>query len=230
MTQPGAPRSHGLPLPSITLEEVEDRSPPQPEGFLRLVRRRMRARYPDGSSSEPFVYDEVDRQSLDATVVAAHFVDAGGRRQVFLRSALRPPAYLRAKARGAIATLGPREGLWELPAGLIEAHELSAEGLVESARRELWEETGLAVDREALRMLGESSFPSPGVIAERHVFFEVEVDPTSQREPPLDGSPLERFGSVRAVALDDALALCRDGGIEDAKTELGLRRLEERYR
>jgi len=222
-------RPHRPALPEITLTLVEDLSPPGQEGFMRLVRRRLRARYPDGSESAPFLYDEVDRRSLDATVIAAHCVGADGQRRVFLRSAVRPPAYLRAHERGATAELGPRAGLWELPAGLVEAHELSAAGLLASARRELWEETGLEVPVAALRPLGPATFPSPGVIAERHIFFEVEVEPEGRVEPPLDGSPLEQGGVVWAAPLDEALAMCSAGEVEDAKTELGLRRLRERY-
>ena len=44
--------------PAIRLEQVEDLSPAEQQGFLRLVRRRLIAQYPDGSRSLPFVYDE----------------------------------------------------------------------------------------------------------------------------------------------------------------------------
>src|SRR5690349_5273129 len=81
-------------FPRIRLELLEDLSPEAPPGFLRLVRRRLRAQYPDGSRSAPFVYDEIDRRSIDAVVIVAHYVAAGDRR-VFLRSSLRPPVYFR---------------------------------------------------------------------------------------------------------------------------------------
>jgi ADP-ribose pyrophosphatase len=45
--------------------------------------------------------------------------------------------------------------------------------------------------------------------------------------PSEDGSVLERNAAIVAVDLDDALNLARNGMIEDAKTELGLRRLAE---
>jgi ADP-ribose pyrophosphatase len=84
------------------------------------------------------------------------------------------------------------------------------------------------MDASALTALGPSVYPCAGVIAERHFFFEVTVDPSTRREPGLDGSPLERFGIVKAVPLDAALDMCRDGSIEDGKTEIALRRLRER--
>jgi ADP-ribose pyrophosphatase len=219
------------PFPGIRLELVEDVSPDGGRGYLRLVRRKLRAHYPDGTVSAPFLYDEVDRKALDATVVAAHFT-RGQERRVYLRSALRPPVYYRDAARSPVPFAERPEGrggLWELPAGLIEPDERGPEGLLRSAARELGEETGFVVPPASLRPLGPSTYPAPGVIGERHFFFEVEVDPGARAEPSLDGSALERDGVVVDVALGDALAWCASGEIEDAKTELALRRLRERY-
>ena len=114
-----------------------------------------------------------------------------------------------------------------LTSGLVEMSEQTPEGVRRSAARELQEELGFAVEESALRELGPSTFPCPGVIAERHFFFGVEVDPTLRAEPDLDGSALERDGAIVAVALEEALALCRRGQIVDGKTELALRRLRE---
>jgi ADP-ribose pyrophosphatase len=79
----------------------------------------------------------------------------------------------------------------------------------------------------ALRTLGNSTLPAPGVVSERHYYFAVRVDPRQQQQPSLDGSALEQLGVVIDISLADALAACRAGEIEDAKTELGLRRLAE---
>jgi ADP-ribose pyrophosphatase len=215
-------------FPSIRLELLEDQSPAAPPGFLRLVRRRLRAHYPDGSVSAPFVYDEVDRRSIDAVVIAAHYVSEEGERRVFLRSALRPPVYFRsAPAPADVPDHGG--GLWELPAGLIEPDEQIADGPVSAAARELFEEVGISVPKASLQALGPSTFPAPGVIAERHFFFEVAVDPRQRAEPPLDGSALEKDGIILDVSVAAALAMCARGDIEDGKTELALRRLAERY-
>jgi len=216
-----------LELPEARLELVEDLSPPDEGGFLRLVRRRWRAVTPHGSASEAFVYDEVDRRALDAVVLAAHYV-ARGVRSIYLRSAIRPPVVGRDPARSG--DMEPESGaLWELPAGLIEPEELGEQGRVRTAQRELEEELGFHVELGRLVPLGPSTLPTPGVIAERHFFFEVEVDPKHRAEPSLDGSVLEKLGVVRDVSLAAALDMCRAGAIEDAKTELGLRRLAERH-
>ena len=211
------------PPPDVRLEIAEDLSPTEADGFLRLRRRRLIARYPDGSQSAAFLYDEVDRRALDAVVIAAHGL-LDGQRVVYLRSAIRPPCALRSSERSPTQEPANR-GLWELPAGLVEPGEESEAGLVEAARRELLEETGFDVAVGGFQSLGPSTFPTPGVIAERHFFFHVEVDPARRGEPSLDGSALEAGGEVIARPLEQLLQLCREGAFADAKTELGLRRL-----
>jgi ADP-ribose pyrophosphatase len=219
---PGPP-----PLPNIRLEVIEDLSPKGANGFLRLRRRRIRAHYPDGSASEPFEYDEVDRRAIDAAVMLAHYEDARGVPHVYLRSSVRPPVAMRDKARSPLLEEHDHGGLWELPAGLVEPGEQTPEGVLGTAQRELMEELGFEVEKSALSPLGPSIFPTPGIISERLFFFHVAVDPNLRRAPELDGSPVELFGEVIAVSLSDALAWCSNGGIEDAKTELGLRRFAD---
>ena len=219
------PSDAPLEFPRIRLEVVEDLSPADANGFLRLRRRRYVAHYPDGTRSDPFLYDEVGRKAMDAVVIAAHYVEAG-ERYVYLRSAVRPPVAMR--DRRPLAEPDRGGALWELPAGLVEADEWSVEGLPRCARRELLEEIGFDVELTALKQLGPNTYPAPGVIGERHIYFEVHVDPARRHEPELDGSALEKFGVVAPVRLARALELCRSGDIEDAKTEVALRRLHER--
>jgi ADP-ribose pyrophosphatase len=194
---------------------------------LRLVRRQLVAIDQHGHESSPFVYDELERLALDAVVIAAHYLNADGQRHVFLRSVPRPPVLLRAPERKADCSDVRVNGLWELPAGLVEPDEQSIDGLRRSAMRELEEEIGFAVPAAALNWLGPSTFPAPGFISERHYYFHVRVNPCERRTPSLDGSVLERLGEVIDVPLVDALRWCRQGDLEDAKTELGLRRLAE---
>jgi len=214
-------------LPQILLRFIEDLSPNIPPGFLRLVRRRFVARYADGTESLPFIYEEVDRRAIDAAVIAAYYEDSSGQVQVYLRSALRPPVVLRDKQRSPIPELDPAGSIWELPAGLVEPHEQTLSGVREGAARELQEELGFHAALEDMLPLGPSSFPCPGVLSERQFFFAVRVDPTTRREPSLDGSALERDGAIVTLPLSEALQWCRDGRIVDSKTELGLRRLAE---
>ena len=215
-----------LQFPDVELEVLEDISPPQPPGFLRIVRRRLQLRLPNGHRSEPFVYDSIEREALDAVVIAAYYFERGIR-HVYLRSALRPPVTLRGRERHEVRASTARRGLWELPAGLVETDEQSEQGIVRTVCRELEEELGFCVSDGSVVQLGPSTFPACGAFGERHYFFMVEVDPDRRKEPTLDGSALESIGLVRGVALRAALALCAEGHIEDAKTELGLRRLAE---
>ncbi len=216
-------------FPDIRLEIVEDLGSSD-AGFLRVVRRRLRAHYPDGTSSAPFVYDEVDRAAIDAVILCVHFLDAASVRHVYLRSAVRPPVAFRDAARSPRPASDPPGGfLWELPGGLVEPNEQSEAGLRLAAQREIREELGFDVALEALSELGPSVFPVPAFIAERHFYFEAEVDPKTRREPELDGSALEHGGAVVSLPVADALTRCRSGEFQDAKTEFCLRRLVERY-
>jgi ADP-ribose pyrophosphatase len=214
-----------LRFPDLELELVEDISPVAPAGFLRLIRRRLRVKYPDGTRSDPFPYDEVDRRAIDAVVIAAHFVQ-DGQCWVYLRSALRPPLRFRDPTRSPD---GQREtgALWELPAGLIEPGEQSTGGVLRAGCRELREELGFLALETDFQTLGAPVWPSPGVLSERLFFVQLAVRPERREEPSLDGSALERHGRVVAVPLAQALELCRSGRIQDAKTELALRRLAD---
>jgi ADP-ribose diphosphatase len=215
-------------LPTTTLSIDRDRSEHAPRGaYLTLRRLELRAQFPDGAVSEPFFYDLVMRKALDAVVIAPHFRDESGARKVLLRSALRPPVAFRPREVWPVPEKPTLGGLWEFPAGLVEPDERSEEGLRRCAVRELYEETGAEVSLEAMQPLGPSTFPAPGIIGERHFYFHVEIDPTALVPPVEDGSVLERQASLVTVTIEDALALVRAGELEDAKTEIALRRLAE---
>jgi len=226
---PPASPSGVLPaLPGIKLSIEKDRSErAPPRAYLSMRRLELTATFPDGTSSEPFFYDLVERKLLDAVVVVAHFRDEAGARRVLLRSALRPPVVFRPREAWPIPERETLGGLWEVPAGLVEPSERSVEGLRSCAIRELYEEVGATVERDAMLPLGPATFPCPGVIGERHFFFHAQIDPAALVPPVEDGTVLERQAEVVAVTLEDALALVRSGDIEDAKTEIALRRFAE---
>ena len=228
MSKPLSPYEALPALPQIELVIERDRSGrASPRSYLRVRSLELRARFPDGGESEPFRYDIVERTALDAVVIAPHFRDSGGQRRVLLRSALRPPVALRPREAWPIPERPTLGGLWEVPAGLVEPSERSERGLRECAARELYEEIGASVEIDAIRQLGPATFPSPGVIGERHFFFHVEVDTAILVPPVEDGSVLERQATIVSLSLEDALLLVRAGEIEDAKTEIALRRLVE---
>ena len=206
------------PLPGITIHVARDVTADARAtgGFLNLRRLDLVVKYPDGGASAPFAYDVATRDALDAVVVVAHYRERGVR-HVYLRSAVRPPIALRAIAP-------EHDGrLWEVPAGLIDPGEAPDE----AAARELVEELGLTAPASAMKPLGPWGFPVPAMIGERHVYLHVEVDPSTRATPTEDGSALERGASIVAMALGDALDLCRRGHVRDLKSELALRRLAE---
>ena len=217
-----------MPLPSlpvVAFRQNQDLSPQQQAGFLKLRRLELCIER-GGEQSEPFVYDCIDRRALDAVVLAPYH-----RRDeqvfVWLRSAIRPPVALRPEPAQPVRDSDTLGQLWELPAGLVEPDECSAEGLLRCASRELEEEIGFAMDVNCFVPLGPAVFPAPGIIGERHHYFRVEVQPSVRTTPSEDGSVLETDAQVVAIALDEALALVRAGVLEDAKSEIALRRLAE---
>jgi ADP-ribose pyrophosphatase len=100
--------------------------------------------------------------------------------------------------------------LWEVPAGTVEPDE----PLEACARRELLEETGYRA--EAWRALGYL-YASPGVMDEKlHLFVAERLTPG-----PAAPEPDEQLEPV-VLRLDEAVRMCLDGTIRDAKTVTAL--------
>lgn len=103
--------------------------------------------------------------------------------------------------------------LWELPAGTLDRDE----PIAEAARRELEEETGY---RAAVLEERPGLWMSPGILRERmHVFVARELTPGPQALEP--GETID----THVVAWDEAVRMCLDGRIDDAKSVAALLRL-----
>ncbi|CAN5149749.1 hypothetical protein BH09MYX1_BH09MYX1_43300 [soil metagenome] len=207
------------PPPIVLRQTHEDAEPKSRGGFLELRRVELVAHYPDGTESKPFSYDMIQRRSLDAAVIVAHFMREGVR-HVILRSSVRPPA---ASRPAALVAPAHDAILWELPAGLIEPGEAPRA----AAARELFEEVGAKLEPHQLHELGPWMFPVPAMIGEVHAYFHAEIDPDALMPPPGDDSPLEYGAVLCLLPLSEALGHCANGRIRDLKTELGLRRLHD---
>ena len=98
------------------------------------------------------------------------------------------------------------ETLWEVPAGTVEPNE----PLEACAKRELLEETGYTAAKwHSLGFL----YASPGVLDEKLHLFVAEELTAGDAKP----EPDEQLEPV-TVRLDDAIRMCLDGTIRDAKT------------
>ena len=206
--------------PAIAIDVLDDRSASArcDQGFLRLRRLTLRNRYPDGSASEPYPYDLVERDAMDAAIIVLHRV-RDGELEVCVRSSLRPPLGVR-PAEAASPTV-----IWELPAGLIEPDEAGTwEGVCACAERETLEETGYRVPAARFEPLGSPTYLSPGVLAERLHYVVASLEGCPAGEPTLDGSPVEEGSALRFVTLADAIAAIDAGHLQDAKSEVALRR------
>ncbi len=199
-------------------------------GFLTIRRLMVRNRREDGSRSRPYLCDLLERPlGLDAVVVAI-FTRARGGIEVLLRDALRPALVLGRSGSSPIAVADARDRLRfpELVAGIIEAEDRGEEGVRHRAALEVAEEAGYRVNAADVILLGAGTFPVPGMIAERWWLTAVEVaSPDDQHVAEGDGSPMEEGADTRWLPLDDAIAACVSGAIEDAKSEITLRRLKD---
>lgn len=96
--------------------------------------------------------------------------------------------------------------LRELPAGTLE----KGEDPMNCAGRELLEETGYLAKR--LKLIG-TYFTSPGILSEKMYAFAA-YDLQERKAALEEGEEIE----IEPTALDEALRMCGDGRIEDAKT------------
>ena len=198
-------------------------------GFLCVKRAHLRNLRPDGSRSARWIYDYVDRgKGLDAVVLAI-WRRQGGAVEVLLRDGLRPAlAWGRPAHRRALPD--PREYFLftEVVAGIIEQGEQGEEAVRRRAADEALEEAGYRVPADQVLLLG-AGFPSAGMTAEKFIFAAVEVEAAMfVGAPEGDGSPMEEGASTSWLDLDEAIARCVSGRIEDLKTEIVLRRLKDR--
>lgn len=104
----------------------------------------------------------------------------------------------------------PEMTMLEIPAGRRSVHE----HLLTAARRELSEETGYM----AARWKKCATFwPSPGFVDERLTLFLARDLTLGRTDMDAD-----EFITTRLVPLPEALKLCQNGGIVDAKTLVGI--------
>lgn len=216
-------------MSEITGYDIESDERVGEGGFLCVRRMRLRARRADGSRTAVFLSDYVERpRGLDAVVVGLWHRDVAGQVQVLLRQGQRPALHFGRPPERQVVPDRQRYLLFtELVAGILEEQDRGEEGVRARAAAEAWEEAGLRVDPARVQILGGGVFPSPGMTPERFFLTAAEVDPTEAAPPRGDGSPMEEGARLRFVPLAEALRMCERGEVEDAKTELLLRRLRD---
>lgn len=194
------------------------------EGFLHVRRLRARNRRPDGSASNIYRIDMVDRPRLDAVAVVIYRRGENGL-ELLTRMNLRPAAYFRKDRDPAVPDGRSHLFCEEIVAGLLETSDKGEAGLRHRAAEEAREEAGFTVSPDEVRVLGGPFFVAPGILSEKIFLCAVEVTGKIQQTPEGDGSPLEEGGVTRWRTVDELIAACRSGEIQDAKTEIGALRL-----
>jgi len=195
-------------------------------GFLVLRRMKLRAVLDDGSKTKEGTYEFVERpKGLDAVVLAIWTRGPDGRARVLLRDGVRIPLVF-----GRTAPPKPLK-FTEVVAGILEKGEETDSGIRQRAADEAWEEAGLRIAPDRVKTLGPATFPTPGMCAEYFHLMECEIskqEADAAEHPSGDGSPFEEGAAVRWSTLDEALAAVERGEINDLKTEVILRRLQQR--
>jgi len=213
----------------VGLEVVDSRLVGREGGFLGLRRMRLRVVRGDGTRSAEILNDFVERpKGLDAVAVAIWARGSGGV-QVLVRQGMRPTIFFgRAPEQLVVPDPARRLFVAEVVAGIVEVADRGEAGLRRRAAAEVEEEAGYVVAPEAVVLLGGGVLLSPGAMSERCFLAAVEVDPAARvAHIQGDGSPMEDGARSRWWALDDAIAACTRGELDDAKTELALRRLRD---
>jgi 8-oxo-dGTP pyrophosphatase MutT (NUDIX family) len=215
--------------PDIQIIKTEDNIVSSEPGFLEHHRVKLRLQFPDDSISEEFNIDYVSRKSMDAVVIIGHYLE-NNIRYVYLRSTIRIPLTCRNYENSGVLEDMYVGHHFELPAGLVDDGELGVKGLSIAAAREFKEEVGFNYPSENFNLLGKRTFSTIGIAAERLFYYEIEVNPRDKKLPSLDGHPLEEFGQVIPVSMEDCKKLLDSGYLYDSKTEIGLRRFFEKYK
>lgn len=193
------------------------------EGFLHVRRLRVRNLRADGSKSDVYRVDVIDRPRLDA--VAVLLWRRGDQGLEFLtRQNLRPAAHFRHEKVPNVPDGRSHLFCEEIVAGLLETTDQGLPGVRHRAVEETFEEAGFRVTVEAVELLGPAFFVAPGIISEKIFLAAVDVSGLVAGVPEGDGSPLEEGGATQWRSLASLEAALSDGTIQDAKTELALRR------
>ncbi len=200
-----------------------------PDGFLQVERYTLRNRRDDGSTSEQYVCDFLGRaKGADAGVVALYHRARDTGVEVLLREGLRPALWLGRPPETLPVPETRRLMLTEVVAGIVERGDVGEAGIRARAAAEAHEEAGFRIDPAKLQFLGAATFPSPGSMPEKYWLTAAEIeDPAAAEVAPTDGSPMEEGARCRWMPLADAIAACVRGDIEDGKSELALRRLQD---
>jgi hypothetical protein len=202
---------------------IEERSEP---GFLTLEKLSCRNRYDDGSVSRRYRCEVLHRKGYDSVAIIPYWIEPSPRKlMIVVARGIRPAPYLR--RRLAVPLEESDTGLYvlEAVAGSLHPGDTGEEGIDRRAAVELQEETGYSAPPEEFERLGAGFLPSHGQSTEKVHLRAVKVESARRGAPTGDGSVGEEDAVICVQEAGELLRLCREGGVQDPKIEIGVRRL-----
>ena len=222
-----------LPEIKVKIEVIEKLE--ESKGFLKA--KSFKVKFSQCNQSAEATIDYIDRKSKDAVcivpyeTVRSQNVDTT---VLYLRSCLRATIELCSKRKEDCEfvqkgmKLNHTGNQWEFPAGMIDGEE----SVKDAACRELEEELGIYVSPAHIKELGPPIFTSAGLAPEKIYFQLAEVNSKYMKDIATlagDGSAMEKFGQKATVTISEALELCNNGIISDAKTTVAIYRVAKLF-
>ncbi len=183
--------------------------------------RLLQNEYEDESLSRPYHCDAVSHRGVDAIGFLPYWQQQDGQWWVFLVRCFRPAQTARP------VPIDP-PFVVEIIAGVMEEGEQGEQGIRRRTVAEALEEGGFVLSEDRVQPLGPSFLTSPGVYTEMIHLTCAEVNMAERTTPTMDGSVMEELQEGLSLSLAEALSWCNRGDIFDAKTELALRRLNDK--
>ncbi len=200
-------------------------------GFSSLERFSVINEYDDGSSSDSYNCDIVVRRGFDAVGIIPYlYID--NKLHILLLNNFRAAAFFREKILGNTDSSLVDENtksMIEIPAGILEKDELKLTkndlGIRRCAARELMEETGYELSSREMKVLGSFYYSSPGLLTEKIYIATCDITGLLAEKIVTDGSVMEETIKPFIIPFSEALALCNNGVIRNAVTEIAIKRL-----
>jgi hypothetical protein len=197
----------------------------QEHKFLGLGTAQVENCYQNGRKSKPYPVEFVVKKvGCDSVAILLFFID-GGKIYVGLIETVKPVLYMRSRLPLPKNDMKRYVSFTGIIAGGLE--NLDGEGnsaINRRAAEEVMQEGGFSIRAEDLIDLGHY-FTSPGYAVEKMYVRAYELKEFTHEQIKGDGTSFEEGMQIKFKSIHEVMRMLDDGLIEDAKTEIALRRL-----